>query len=402
MEVAMTEHDVSATMPGLAAQDALLMTVREQRARARVATARRGPTLAVVPLQPGKPVQRFATPSARWAAVLRRDRTADGCFVYAVKTTGVFCRPGCASRSPLRKNVELFDAPEQAQRAGYRACKRCAPSAPRPADDTLAAVVAACRLLEREQGVRSVELAALVGLSPAYFARAFKRHVGVTPQAYRRRVLAERAKHELGSARSVTSAVYDAGYGSASRFYAGPARELGMTPSEAQRGGRGQRVRYVVRRCSLGHALVAWTERGVCEVGLGDDAGELAAALRERFPQAEHARSDLPSWIDRVLAAVDRPQAIDVPLDIRGTAFQQRVWAALQRIPAGETRGYAQLARELGAPRAARAVARACASNRVAVLVPCHRVVAADGSLCGYRWKPERKRALLQREGGSS
>jgi AraC family transcriptional regulator of adaptative response/methylated-DNA-[protein]-cysteine methyltransferase len=404
MEVAMTEVDVSATMPGLAAHDALLMTARERRAHARMPTARRAPALALAAAQGNvqAAAPRFATPAARWAAVLRRDRTADGCFVYAVKTTGVFCRPGCASRRPLQKNVELFDAPDRAQRAGYRACKRCAPSAVRPDHATLAAVVTACRLLEREQGVRSDELAALVGLSPAYFARAFKRHVGVTPQAYRRRVLAERAKHELGSARTVTSAVYDAGYGSASRFYAGAARELGMTPSEAQRGGRGQRVRYVVRRCSLGHALVAWTERGVCEVGLGDDTGELTAALRARFPQAEHARSDLPPWIERVLAAVERPHAVDVPLDIRGTAFQQRVWEALRRIPAGETRSYAQLALALGTPKAVRAVARACASNRIAVLVPCHRVVRSDGALSGYRWQPERKRALLQREARSS
>jgi len=409
----MTQIELSDTMPVRAAEDAPLMT------------ARKASALALAPLQTGTAAARFATASARWAAVARRDRAADGCFVYAVKTTGVFCRPGCASRRPLRQNVELFDTPAVALRAGYRACKRCAPSAPRAADDTLAAVVEACRLLERAEGMRSDELAGAVGLSASYFARAFKRRVGVTPQAYRRRVLAERAKQELGSARSVTSAVYDAGYGSASRFYAGAARELGMTPSEVQRGGRGQLVRYVVRRCSLGHALIAWTERGVCEVGLGDDAEEVIAALRARFPEAQHARTGLPPWIDRVLAAVERPQAapdasasaasgpsaspalrasapaLDVPLDIRGTAFQQRVWEALRRIPAGETRSYGQLARALGSPSAVRAVARACASNRVAVLVPCHRVVRADGSLSGYRWKPERKRALLQRESRS-
>jgi AraC family transcriptional regulator of adaptative response/methylated-DNA-[protein]-cysteine methyltransferase len=387
----MTQVDLSATMPLLAVEDAPLMTARNASA------------LGPAPVQARTTAPRFATESARWAAVLHRDRAADGRFVYAVKTTGVFCRPGCASRRPLRKNVELFDLPEQARRAGYRACKRCAPEAPRAVDDSLAAAVEACRLLERADGMRSDELASAVGLSPSYFARTFKRHVGVTPQAYRRRVLAERAKAELGSARSVTSAVYDAGYASASRFYAGAARELGMQPSEVQRGGRGQLVRYVVRRCSLGCALVAWTQRGVCEVGLGDDAAEVIAALRARFPNAQHARAGLPPWIDRVLAAVERPRAANsVPLDIRGTAFQQRVWEALRRIPAGETRGYAELAREIGSPRAVRAVARACASNRLAVLVPCHRVVRADGALSGYRWKPERKRALLQREARSS
>ncbi|HMI94104.1 MAG TPA: bifunctional DNA-binding transcriptional regulator/O6-methylguanine-DNA methyltransferase Ada [Polyangiales bacterium] len=393
----MTQVDLSDTMPVLAVEDAPLMTARHASA------------FALAPVQGRGAGARFATESARWAAVVRRDRSADGAFVYAVKTTGVYCRPGCASRRPLRKNVELFATPEQAQRAGYRACKRCSPSVAHAVDDTLAAVVEACRLLERAEGTRSDELAAAVGLSASYFARAFKRRVGVTPQAYRRRVLAERAKEQLGSARSVTRAVYDAGYASASRFYAGAARELGMTPSEAQQGGRGQLVRYVVRRCSLGHALVAWTERGVCEVGFGDDADEVTAALRARFPHAQHAQSDLPAWIDRVLAAVERPQAtasasaaaLDVPLDIRGTAFQQRVWAALRRIPAGETRSYTELARALGSPAAVRAVARACASNRVAVLVPCHRVVRADGSLSGYRWKPERKRALLQREARS-
>ena len=399
----MTKLDLSATMPASADDRVAAVTAFA------AMPIRNASALALVPSSAA--AETFATPEARWDAVCRRDRSADGRFVYAVKTTGVYCRPGCASRRPLQRNVELFASPAQARRGGYRACKRCAPDAARAPEPVLPAVIAACRLLERDAGMRSAELADAVGLSAAYFARAFKRHVGVTPQAYRRRVLAERAKDELAASRSVTSAVYDAGYASASRFYAGAGRELGMKPSQARQGGRGQRVRYVVRRCSLGRALVAWTEHGVCEVGLGDGADALIAALRARFPEAEHARSGLPPWIDAVLQAVERPQAIrgnapalrggassDVPLDIRGTAFQQRVWEALRRIPAGETRTYAQLARTLGMPSGARAVARACASNRVAVLVPCHRVVRGDGTLAGYRWQPERKRALLQRE----
>jgi AraC family transcriptional regulator of adaptative response/methylated-DNA-[protein]-cysteine methyltransferase len=350
----------------------------------------------------GSAAGRYATAAARWSALCARERAADGSFVYAVRTTGVFCRPSCAARQPLRANVEFFAEPAQARRAGYRACKRCAPEAD-GGGDGVSAIVQACRLLERETGTPTAQLASAVGLSGSYFVRAFKRHVGVTPQAYRRRVLAERAKNELGDARSVTDAVFDSGYASVSRFYAGAGRELGMTPRQARQGGPGQQVRYVVRRCSLGQVLVAWTERGVCEVGFGDRASELVTALRERFAGAALARADVPDWIDRVIAVVEQPvsgtaAALDVPLDIRGTAFQQRVWEALRHIPVGQTRSYTELARSLGAPNAARAVARACASNRLAVVVPCHRVLRGDGSLSGYRWRPERKRELLRRE----
>ena len=392
----MTRFDLRDRMPadGEPASDA---TARNSEAMAkRSATAMASGTVA------GSAAGRYATGAARWAALCQRDRAADGAFVYAVRTTGVFCRPSCAARQPLRANVVFFAEPAQARRAGYRACKRCAPEAG-GGRDGVAAIVQACRLLEREAATPSAQLASAVGLSGSYFVRAFKRHVGVTPQAYRRRVLAERAKNELGDARSVTDAVFDAGYASVSRFYAGAGRELGMTPRQARQGGPGQQLRYVVRRCSLGHVLVAWTARGVCEVGFGDRASEVVSALRERFAGAALARADVPAWIDRVIAAVEQPvtgtaAALNVPLDIRGTAFQQRVWEALRRIPVGETRSYAELARSLGAPSAARAVARACASNRLAVVVPCHRVLRGDGSLSGYRWRPERKRELLRRE----
>jgi AraC family transcriptional regulator, regulatory protein of adaptative response / methylated-DNA-[protein]-cysteine methyltransferase len=334
----------------------------------------------------------------RWDALCRRDRAADGRFVYAVTTTGVFCRPACASRRPLRKNVEFFDSPAQAARAGYRSCKRCSPSETPTLDPTMRAIVKACRLLEGETIIRSDEAASEVGLSPSHFVRAFKKHVGVTPQAYRRRVLAERAKDELVRSRSVTGAAYAAGYSSASRFYEGAGRELGMTPRQAHKGALGQRVQYVVRSCSLGYILLAWTERGACDVCFDDSERAAVSALLERFPRATCARGDAPPWIDRVIAAVERPQSLDVPLDIQGTAFQQRVWGELRRIPAGETRTYAEVARALGADSATRAVARAIASNRLALLVPCHRVIRGDGAISGYRWHPKRKQELLRRE----
>jgi AraC family transcriptional regulator of adaptative response/methylated-DNA-[protein]-cysteine methyltransferase len=350
------------------------------------------------PVQAAPPAAReYRTRGDRWTALCRRDRAADGRFVYAVKTTGVFCRPACASRRPRSENVEFFDTAALASRAGYRACKRCAPAGDALPDPTVQAIVDACRLLEGDRARRSDELADRVGLSRAHFTRAFKRHVGVTPQAYRRRVLAERARGSLADAHSVTAAAYAAGYSSPSRFYEGIGRELGMAPREARRGAEGKQVHYAVRACSLGFVVVAFTDRGVCEVGFADSERAAIAALRERFPRATPAPgANLPVFIENVVAAVERPQSADVPLDIQGTAFQQRVWTELRRIPPGQTRSYAEIARALGT--GPRAVARACASNRLAALVPCHRVVRSDGGLAGYRWHPERKRKLLRRE----
>ncbi len=346
----------------------------------------------------------FGDDESRWAAVTARDRTADGAFVYAVETTGVFCRPSCPSRPALRRNVRFFDRPGQAERAGFRACKRCKPTAGDPRDLAAARMVRACRLLEGGEVTRTDALADAVGMSAFHFLRTFKKHVGVTPQAYRRRVVTERAKQAVARAPSVTQAIYEAGYSSSSRFYHGAGAELGMAPRRAKEGGDGEHVRYVVRRCSLGALLVAWTFRGACDVRFGDSDGQVTAAMRERFPAARIERASVPPWVDAIVDAVERPRApgpaLDLPVDIRGTAFQERVWRELRRIPPGETRSYGEIAAAIGAPRAVRAVAGACADNRVAVVIPCHRVVRADGGVSGYRWGPERKRALLRREAG--
>jgi AraC family transcriptional regulator of adaptative response/methylated-DNA-[protein]-cysteine methyltransferase len=338
---------------------------------------------------------------ARWNAITHRLASADGQFLYAVTTTGIFCRPSCPSRLPLRANVELFDTSADAVRAGFRACKRCKPTEASPAAKLAALLVSACRLLERQEATQTEEVAREVGLSTFYFSRLFKSHVGVTPQEYRRRALAERAKEGIAAAGSVTESIYEAGYSSSSRFYDGVGRELGMTPREARAGALGQSVGYAVRRCSLGRVLVAWTAKGVCDVRFGATEKELAGALRARFPRAAVAREEVPAWVDEVVGAVEQPRALGIPLDVYGTAFQQRVWRELLRIPAGETRTYAEIARAIGAPSSARAVAQACASNNLAVVVPCHRVVRADGALSGYRWGTARKKALLQREGRS-
>ncbi len=339
-----------------------------------------------------------AGPDERWAAIQARDPAADGAFLYAVTTTGVYCRPSCASRRPLRRNVEFFGSAEAAERAGYRPCRRCRPDRTDPRRDVSARVVRACRLLEGDEGLGTRELAERVGLNPVTLQRVFKRHVGVTPQAYRRRVLAERARERIPSARSVSEAAYGAGYAASSRFYEGIGRELGMAPRTARAGGRGAQVRYAVRPCALGTLLVAWTERGACDVRFAGSEDEAARGIRARFPAAAMERRAVPAWVDELVGLVDRPRRSDIPLDIQGTAFQQRVWEELRRIPPGETRSYAQVAAAVGAPTAARAVARACATNHLAVLVPCHRVVSAGGGLSGYRWGAARKRELLRRE----
>jgi AraC family transcriptional regulator, regulatory protein of adaptative response / methylated-DNA-[protein]-cysteine methyltransferase len=335
----------------------------------------------------------------RWRTVVRRDRTRDGQFFYAVRTTGIFCRPSCASRLPLRKNVEFFETTGDAVIAGYRPCRRCRPSGTDPRHQSARLVVRACRRLENiDQTARSADIADKVGLSRPYFQRLFKRQMGVTPQQYRRRIRAERAKRELMDAPSVTRAVYAAGYSSSSRFYAGPARELGMPARAARTGAPDQPIHYAVRACSLGRVLIAWTDRGVCEVAFGDSEDVVAQVLLRRFPKAIIEQTAAHPWVNAVLAAVERPRAVDIPLDVQGTAFQQRVWRELQKIPAGETRTYTEIARAVGTPQSARAVARACATNPAAVLIPCHRVVRNDGELAGYRWGIRRKKELLQLE----
>lgn len=348
----------------------------------------------------------FSTADERWAAITTRDAAADGRFIYAVKTTKIFCRPSCASRLPRRENVELFDVAGDAAARGYRPCKRCRPTSDAPADRSAALLVGACRLLEEIEGpTTNQDLAAVLGVTAAHLQRVFKKTMGITPQAYRRRVLAERARGQLAGSSSVTDTVYDAGYSSSSRFYEGAGRELGMSPREMKQGAPGRLVRYVVRGCSLGLLLVAWTEGGVCDVALGDTSDALVESLRGRFPRARVEgveEGEAVGWVDEILDAVERPRSLHVPLDIEGTAFQQRVWRELMRIPPGETRTYTEVAQAIGAPSATRAVARACATNRLAVVVPCHRVVRSDGELAGYRWGRPRKEALLRREARES
>lgn len=341
----------------------------------------------------------FATTDTRWRAVQERCREADGQFVYGVSSTGVYCRPSCPSRRPLRRNVAFFASAEEAVCAGYRACLRCRPDAVDPRRQRDKRIVRACRLLEAHAAVQSRHIAAQLGLSPYHFQRVFKEQVGVTPQAYRRRILAERAKEALPAARSVSGAALSAGYTSSSRFYAGAGRELGMSAKALRAGGRGSDVRYALWACSLGRVLVAWTARGVCDIALGDTDDELVAELCARLPGASLAAAACPEWATQVLALVDgASSAAGIPTDIRGSAFQERVWSALRKLPPGRTTSYGELALALGLPRSARAVARACAHNRLAVLVPCHRVIAASGQLTGYRWGIGRKAALLARE----
>jgi AraC family transcriptional regulator of adaptative response/methylated-DNA-[protein]-cysteine methyltransferase len=340
----------------------------------------------------------------RWRRVLARDARADGAFVFAVRSTGIYCRPSCPSRRPRRAHVVFFARPEDARGAGFRACRRCRPDAPPPAERTLAAVRRACRLIaEWEEGIPVLdELARAAGVSPTRLQRAFKQAMGVTPRRYAESLRVGRLKRALKGGEPVSQALYGAGFGASSRLYEKSDSFLGMTPASYARGGRGARIAYGVAASPLGRLLVAATARGVCMVALGDDDGELVAALNGDFPAASIERDDraLAPEIASILAYVDGKTArVDLPLDVRATAFQARVWEALRRIPRGEVQSYGEIAAGLGRPRAARAVGRACASNPVALVVPCHRAVGGDGSPTGYRWGVRRKRALLEREG---
>jgi AraC family transcriptional regulator of adaptative response/methylated-DNA-[protein]-cysteine methyltransferase len=339
---------------------------------------------------------------SRWTAVLGRDAAADGRFVYAVASTRIYCRPSCPSRRPHRRHVRFFASPAAAEAEGYRACLRCRP---READtDAVRRVREAQRYLDGhlDETVTLVRLGQAVGMSPYHLQRTFKRLTGVTPRAYTGARRMERMKSRLKEGDSVTRATYEAGYSSPSRAYDHSRARLGMTPGSYQRGGRGVQIRFTTVATALGAALVAATDRGLCAVTLGDDAGALEAALRREYPAARIERRDeeLHAWAGAVVARLAGDEAERLPLDVRGTTFQWRVWEALQKIPRGATRSYAQIARDLGQPAAARAVARACASNRLALVIPCHRVVREDGGLGGYRWGTERKRELLAAEAG--
>ena len=337
-----------------------------------------------------------------WDAVSRRDRAFDGAFFFAVRTTGVFCRPSCASRPAKRENVSFFETVEAAERAGFRACKRCRPEKLGAPDPQVEAVRRACeRIASAEEAPSLADLAARAGLSPFHFHRVFKKVTGVTPKAYAAAEQARRAADRLRTAETVTEAIYDAGFNSSSRFYETAAARLGMTPTAVRRGGQGAVIRFAVGQASLGAVLVAATNKGVCAIMLGDDPDALARALQDRFPRAELIGGDekFERTVAEVVGLVEAPgQRLDLPLDIRGTAFQQRVWEALCAIPAGKTATYAEIAEAVGRPTAVRAVAQACAANPLAVAIPCHRVVRTDGDLSGYRWGVERKRKLLDRE----
>lgn len=337
----------------------------------------------------------------KWRAVSERDAASDGLFVYGVATTGVYCRPGCPARRPLRQNVRFFDSGEQARRAGFRPCKRCRPDA--DAGDRHAALVAqACRIIETAEQPPTLEaLAAEVGLSPYYFHRLFRKITGLTPKAYARAGREERLRAGVGASRTVTEAIYAAGYNTSSRFYENAGDVLGMTPTARRAGGTGETIRFAIGECALGCILVAATERGVCCIALGDEPDELLDTFQDEFRNAEliGGDRDFERLVARVVAFVEAPgTGLDLPLDIRGTAFQQRVWDALRCIPAGKTATYAEIAEAIGSPRSVRAVAGACAANRLAVAIPCHRVIRSDGGLSGYRWGVDRKRALLERE----
>ena len=345
----------------------------------------------------------YRTDEQRWTAIAARDARAEGSFVYSVASTGVYCRPGCPSRLPRRENVRFHVNAAAAAKAGFRPCKRCRPHETSLGERNAAIVTQACRTIETAAEMPSLDaLADGAGLSRFHFHRLFKSLTGVTPKAYGDAHRAERMRHALADSASVTDAIYDAGYTSSSRFYDKSTARLGMTPTRFRSGGVAETIRYGIGRCSLGRVLVAATDNGICAISLGGDGDELVSALRRRFPKASLSPGGrgFDQTIARVIAFVDRPElGLDLPLDLRGTAFQIRVWQALRAIPAGETVSYSELAARLGMQNATRAVAGACAANSVAVAVPCHRVVRNDGQLAGYRWGIERKRALLEREG---
>ncbi|MET0744702.1 MAG: bifunctional DNA-binding transcriptional regulator/O6-methylguanine-DNA methyltransferase Ada [Microvirga sp.] len=338
----------------------------------------------------------------RWARVVARDRAADGDFFYSVRTTGVYCRPSCGARTPNPVNVRFHARAADAEAAGFRPCRRCRPDLPPLSERHAAMVARACRRIEAaEDPMTLAELAAGSGLSPFHFHRVFKAVAGVTPKDYAAAHRARRVQDELPGSATVTEAIYGAGFGSNSRFYEKASAFLGMAPADYRSGGANAEIRFAIGECSLGSILVAKSLKGVCAIMMGDDPDDLLRDLQDRFPRARLIGGDaeFEALVSRVVGFVETPGiGLDLPLDVRGTAFQRRVWRALQEIPAGRTATYAEVAAAIGAPKAVRAVAMACAANAIAVAIPCHRVVRTDGTLSGYRWGVERKRALLLRE----
>ncbi|MGP6429791.1 bifunctional DNA-binding transcriptional regulator/O6-methylguanine-DNA methyltransferase Ada [Pseudomonas paraglycinae] len=339
----------------------------------------------------------------RWAAVVARDPRADGQFVYAVKTTGIYCRPSSLARLPKPQNVEFFDTAEDAEAAGYRPSKRASKDQTEVAAQHTATVAAACRQIEASDSLPALnDLAETAGLSAFHFHRVFKAATGLTPKGYAAAHRSRRVRQRLADGGSVTEALYDAGFNSNSRFYEAADQVLGMKPGDFRSAGQNNDIRFAVGQCSLGAILVAQSERGICAILLGDDPHQLVCDLQDQFRRANliGADAEFEQLIARVVGFIEAPAiGLDLPLDVRGTAFQERVWQALREIPVGSTASYADIALRIGSPKAVRAVAQACGANSLAVAIPCHRVVRSDGNLSGYRWGVERKRELLEREG---
>jgi AraC family transcriptional regulator, regulatory protein of adaptative response / methylated-DNA-[protein]-cysteine methyltransferase len=345
---------------------------------------------------------RKMTDEARWQAVMAKDRNADGRFFFSVRTTGVYCRPSCPARPARRENVTFHASCDAAEAAGFRACKRCRPRQGSQSERDAALVARACDMIKNaEQAPQLAGLSAALGVSPFHFHRTFKAIVGVTPKAYADAHRADRVRKALPSSKTVTDAIYDAGFNSNGRFYASSGQVLGMTPRRYRGGGDLLRIRFAIGECSLGSILVAATDKGVCSILLGNDPHALVRQLQDRFAKAEivGGDSDFEKLVARVVGFVERPKlGLDLPLDVQGTAFQQRVWKALRQIGVGKTASYREIAERIGHPNSMRAVAQACAANMIAVAIPCHRVIRTDGDISGYRWGVQRKRALLQRE----
>ncbi len=344
----------------------------------------------------------YVSDDARWQAVQARDAQADGHFVYAVKTTGVFCRPSASARLPKRENVEFFDTEQTAKAAGYRMSQRASGDQTVLAAQRAAMVAKACQLIERSEALPNLdEMASEVGMSPYHFHRVFKAEVGLTPKAYASGLRGRKLREELGEATSVTEAIYGAGFNSNSRFYAASNDLLGMRARDYRAGGSNMELRFAVGQCALGAILVAQSQVGICAILLGDDPDQLVRDLQDQFPKARLIGGDeaFEQLVAQVVGFVEAPSlGLNLPLDVRGTAFQERVWQALREIPPGATVSYAQVAARIGQPKAVRAVAQACGANRIAVAIPCHRVVRNTGELSGYRWGVDRKRELLRRE----
>ena len=349
-----------------------------------------------------KPKLSSVADDPRWARIVARDKMADGRLWYSVATTGVYCRPSCPSRLANPKNVQLHESLESARATGFRPCQRCRPDGPSIESENAALIAKACRIIEESEEEPSlVELARAICRSPSYFHRVFKAVTGLTPKDYAAAHRANKVRRGLASGNSVTEAIYDAGFNSSGRFYENSTDMLGMTPSSYRAGGASEQIKFAVGQTSLGAILVASSKRGVAAILLGDDPDKLVRNLQDRFAKARFigADRDYEALVARVVGLVETPTiGLDLPLDVRGTAFQQRVWQALREVCVGETVCYAEIARRIGSPQAARAVAAACAANNLAVAIPCHRVVRSDGSFSGYAWGVERRRALLDRE----